>query len=554
MRHQIFGLTIGALCACGLVGDAFGAYTVEAWETIKYEDQVGDDNYDFSSYYMIDSDELGNLAYAHVRYKDYSENLSEIDLEWLDTDRQLKFKHTESYPHLWDKGRIEAVNGRVAFGTSYTSFHNSYYASVNTMKKLTENGVEDIYFQFKDEDVPFSPYEEVHRFYGLDQFGGCVLAVDERDGYRSFVYRTAEGEDITIANSTSDSALGMPLKPFTLEYTNYMRYGSQVAYGPDGAVYIGLRADGDYSSVYRFADGAMEKVLSDAEMKGENEFNDDDPNAYPKVVVDDLYRSYLTGLIPSYPLIFNDQGDMAVLAYNVLKNEVGQYSRSLDVITKIDGQLNLAGRLGQTEFGASHEFMYGTGIAHSRNTMLMTNDGRIVFWGGELGMETLDDSLYVLKDGELSVVAASGEEFTDVNGRTFTYWGEDDYYLNAAVSHSIDNTLLCDDAGNVVFFGDLSEDDDLEGIFLFDVSGELTLLLAELDYFWVGPQTTIENRKQIRDLDWRGLTMTDEGELIVGMTFMDDTHGVFTMMIPEPSGLVLLGLGGLMMMRKRRIA
>ena len=146
----------------------------------------------------------------------------------------------------------------------------------------------------------------------------------------------------------------------------------------------------------------------------------------------------------------------------------------------------------------------------------------------------------------------SGKLYEGAGGRSF-------FFEEIAIvdKTSCGEQIVCDAAGNVVFNTMIEEDGvEKEAIMLYGVNGEFTILLAEGDMFDVDAGVG-EDLREIAEnsspyLSFIGdFALNDLGELAVGLNFTDGSHGVFTMMIPEPSCLMMLGLGGLALLRRR---
>ena len=98
-------------------------------------------------------------------------------------------------------------------------------------------------------------------------------------------------------------------------------------------------------------------------------------------------------------------------------------------------------------------------------------------------------------------------------------------------------------------------DDDL-GLFAVDPLSGGALIVRDGQLFDVGggDLRTITDISFLPGFSLNGRTgLSDDGTLAFNLFFTDGTSGIFTAVVPEPSSLALLGLGGVALLRRRHV-
>ena len=133
----------------------------------------------------------------------------------------------------------------------------------------------------------------------------------------------------------------------------------------------------------------------------------------------------------------------------------------------------------------------------------------------------------------------------------------------AGVNYSSFSTPVLSDAGQVAYLTTLTgtgvTDANDFGLFAADLLGNDLLIAREGDLFDVDPTAGFDLRTitdgGISFLIGRGddtLTgLGNDGTLAFQLSFTDGTSGLFTAVVPEPSSLAVLGLGGVALLRRR---
>lgn len=160
--------------------------------------------------------------------------------------------------------------------------------------------------------------------------------------------------------------------------------------------------------------------------------------------------------------------------------------------------------------------------------------------------DTNDRGIYLENAGSVVEIAREGNQAPGASpGELFT---------------SFDSLLLLNAFGQVAFLAEV--DGTAEGIYATDVNGVLNEIVREGSLFDVDDDPTIDDLRTIERVlmvtgsggeEGRPSAFNDLGQIVFFARFTDGTEGIFvsnTVAIPEPASILLLGLVGLLMVRR----
>ncbi len=184
--------------------------------------------------------------------------------------------------------------------------------------------------------------------------------------------------------------------------------------------------------------------------------------------------------------------------------------------------------LGQAAFTS---VLTGTGVDDTNDTGIFSGSG------GTLGL--------VAREGSAAPGTAAGVKF-----RRFDNFG---------------GLVQLNDAGQIAFLGLLTgsgvDATNDRGIFATDLDGLLQLIAREGDQFDINPDPLIVEYRTIHNFafvggtgggDGRPSSFNNAGQLAFRLSFTDFSEGIFVATVPEPASVLLLGLGGLTFLSRRR--
>ncbi|QDU35420.1 hypothetical protein KS4_35010 [Poriferisphaera corsica] len=457
-----------------------------------------------------------------------------VDLYDVDSDSRMLVKRFDSDGNIggtvlyeetqaWLHTKLQWMNGNLYFGSKSGSLAED---RANLYYEWNDGGVSEIY-----RNEPGASDAVDKGVTGIYQMGmGTVRQVGAHQGYDdAFVYRSAEtGEDRVIASTSTTSSedrlgLQVMLRPNPEGMTEIYKPSA------DGGLVMGLRTD-EGSKIVKFNGEGFETLVT-----GEDVVN----------AVDGSVSASMDGYALPYPLATNSRGDLAFIAMSSVSDT--DYMACIDLLVKRDGELVHAGRL--LSYKDSWANKEGLSEFRFQDEMVISENGRV----GLIGYvpdswPSRDFELIVWEGDELIVAADADETYVGTNGREFVYHGS--RYENHMPQYEEGIELFTDAVGNMVFNSSVEADGGVgHGVLLYDTEGVLSLLVKEGDLFDVGGG----DMREIKTIDEHSFWLNSDGMLAIGLVFMDHSSGVFTMQIPEPSGLMLLGVGGVLGLMRRRV-
>ena len=192
-----------------------------------------------------------------------------------------------------------------------------------------------------------------------------------------------------------------------------------------------------------------------------------------------------------------------------------------------------------------------TTVFNSFSSAAISDQGEVIFFGTISGDQTPQaSSLWKRDDGGLHELVRVGDPAPGFELGT----------LFSSIS-----SFQINQAGQLIFHASVEETSTNEslgaGIWAIDRDGSVLLLLHEQQWLDVNPDPGIEELKQvasfsINDPDWggrtQGRTFNDRGELVVSVSFVDQSNGIFVVTVPEPGTIAALSLSFLGMLARRR--
>ncbi len=181
------------------------------------------------------------------------------------------------------------------------------------------------------------------------------------------------------------------------------------------------------------------------------------------------------------------------------------------------------------------------------------------------GITSTSNTAFVINDrwGNWKSVARTGDSAPAIAGTSVVFSG-----LPTASNGSINALGQVAFSANLTGTGITAQQNDY-GLFVRDWDGTITCIAQTGSAFHVGPGddrlvntsaqasagtfgSTMSFLLGSGGEDGRGTSLSDTGMLTFALHFQDGTSGVFTVAVPAPSSLALIGLGGLVAARRRR--
>ncbi|QDU35421.1 hypothetical protein KS4_35020 [Poriferisphaera corsica] len=303
----------------------------------------------------------------------------------------------------------------------------------------------------------------------------------------------------------------------------------------DGSRLLSVQKKDGSSAIMRFDGQTIEDYITGDDLVGK-------VDGAIRTQVDGAYEQSRQGVA------FNESGDMAFVTYSELSGKRYGY----DLFFKQGDDLEHIVALGRLDANSSPWQVDGGPLIYSVDAAVLTEDSRYAFVASDqIGDFDNEQAFYVVEDGELRIAGQIGETYVGKNGRAFVFAGRKNGLVEG---NRGDNTNMFNDlTGNIVFNTVVEENGELYGgIVWYDTDGVLSLLVKAGDLFDVDAGVG-EDLREISFINEYSLSMNDRGLLAVGLIFTDGSQGVFTMQIPEPSGMVLLGVGGVLGLVRRRV-
>lgn len=235
---------------------------------------------------------------------------------------------------------------------------------------------------------------------------------------------------------------------------------------------------------------------------------------------------------------FNSSGQIAFQSY--LQGPGMNSSNNQTLWVGTPGALTAFARTGELAPGA------GTGLRFNafQRPPVINDNGQVAFTSrlssGQFGF-------WAGNPTSLSLVAREGAQAPGTApGVTFTNIGFDAPMLNDLGQVAFD--ALLQGPGVTV--------DNRKGIWASDPSGQLHLVVRAGDLLEVSPGDfrTILELSLVRNSgggDGRAGSLDEQGRLAFGAIFTDGSTGIFRAIVPEPTGMILWGIGALVLRRRR---
>lgn len=213
-----------------------------------------------------------------------------------------------------------------------------------------------------------------------------------------------------------------------------------------------------------------------------------------------------------------------------------------------DGVLALVARKGDHATGATGDVNF-LGFANP----LLNKSGDTVFSVSLTGTDVdaaSNNGIWLQSDGVLGMVAREGSQAAGTVGD---------------VKFASFRAPALNSNGDTAFWASLTGADvdhtNDTGIWARGADGVLQLIVREGDAFDVDDNPLVEDMRTISLInlihhsgseDGRRMILNDNGQIAFRLYFKDGTNGIFAASIPEPTSLAMLGLGGLLLIRRRR--
>ncbi|QQE10160.1 PEP-CTERM sorting domain-containing protein [Planctomycetota bacterium] len=492
------------------------------WNTLDHHEAVM--NYEDSDHYaVVTIDDDGRVGYAET-IKAYNTSFGHrYYLKQFDGNGDLSGQYTSSLAYLWRQTKLQWVDDNLYFGTETEEGLRKYF-------RWSDTGIEQTYFHDSRKN---NQQEGAAKAIFQTPLGSVRQVYSHNSSAEMYVFRSYEDGSDTVIAYEQGGYNGGNENAIQLEYVLRM---------PDNGMFDNFHLNKDGSllmplrtmyggGIYNFNGQKLESVITTEDVAE---------------VLNGEITSTVAGTIKPLPFGANDKGDCAFIAFSSSsdKNILASY----DLMVKRDGVLTHAARVSQYEGSWSN--LVGGPDFRFQDEMVISENGRVGYLGYvHNSFPVRDFELFVWEGDDVIKAAEADQTYVGKDGREFVYLASrfDTY------SHWEEEQmeLFTDAVGNMVFNSSVEADGEVgHGVLLYDTDGVLSLLVKEGDLFDVDGGEG-EDLREIQMIDERSFWLNDDGVLALGLVFTDGSSGVFTMQIPEPSMLGLLGLGGMMLLRRR---